>query len=243
MDAEAKKLFQIESESFKEVVLLKCWDHEEFIPAEAAFRQAISLTKGFAKNKAEEKEVFLRVAKYDDDYILDLGNESGQVVKISKEGWEIVDDSPVQFFRPKNLLPMPTPAQCGMGGVDHLWELLNIPVSSRNLLLVVLCDWLRNDTAYPVIEITGEQGSGKSLAVKIIRSLIDANKIPLRSAPKSVQDFFVTAAASHVLTIENASKLSDDLQDAICSVSSGGGFSARKLYSDAEESALEVKRP
>ena len=53
----------------------------------------------------------------------------------------------------------------------------------------------------------------------------------------------IAASNSHVLALDNLSHISPELSDALCRISTGGGLSRRKLYSDGEEAILDVQRP
>ena len=110
------------------------------------------------------------------------------------------------------------------------------------MLTFMLESW-RPKTPYAILELSGEQGSAKSTTHTRIRQLSDPNRVPLRTAPKDIQDIYVSAANNHQASFENMSNLSGKMQDALCTLSTGGGFSARKLYSDSDESVIEVKRP
>jgi len=53
----------------------------------------------------------------------------------------------------------------------------------------------------------------------------------------------VGAASNAIVSYENLSYLSPEGQDAICTLSTGGGYATRKFYTNGEEHLLETKRP
>ena len=76
---------------------------------------------------------------------------------------------------------LPEPKETG--DLDLLWNYINIPKEDRFLLLAWILECFRRNTPDPILELTGEQGSGKSLTHNNIRDLIDPNKVNLRSFP------------------------------------------------------------
>jgi hypothetical protein len=58
-----------------------------------------------------------------------------------------------------------------------------------------------------------------------------------------VRDLAIAANNSHVLAFDNLSGVSADVADALCRLSTGGGFATRALYSDDEERIFDGQRP
>ena len=74
----------------------------------------------------------------------------------------------------------------------------------------------------------------------MIRKSIDPNKVDLRAAPKKVEDIFVNAANNHLVSYNNLSKITIDCSDALCSLSTGGGYATRQLYTNSDEVAIDM---
>ncbi len=211
-------------------------------PRDQSIREALGTLAGLGRFRGDFLPIHLRTAGADSEYFLDLavpGNS--RAVRILPGAWEIVESPAAMFVRPESMQPLPDPV--AGGSIEALWRVANIPTGSRLLVLAWLVECLRPDTPYPVAELLGEQGSGKSGTQTALRGLFDPNACNLRGAPKSVEDIFVSAGACPVLSYENVSHLPAPMQDALCVLATGGGYAKRKLYSDSEESIISVKRP
>ena len=126
----------------------------------------------------------------------------------------------------------------------RLASFLNLPSRNDFVLLVAwLLAALRSGGPYPLLGISGEQGSAKTVLTKILRSLVDPNAAPLRALPRENRELFIAAHNGHMLAFDNLSSLPPWISDALCRLASGGGFAVRQLYSDQDEVLFEAARP
>src|SRR5262245_49765781 len=65
----------------------------------------------------------------------------------------------------------------------------------------------------------------------------------MRSIPREEGDLIVGAKGAHALGFANVSRLSDEMSDAICRLSTGGGSGKRQLYTDDDEVLFAGRRP
>lgn len=242
VDQITNEVYRIISTQFKELIMAKFFDlYDESINGQC-FKDALSNLLGTVKMKGECKAVYHRIGKYENCYYLDLcWQKNNKAIKIVPGEWNIVEQSPVIFFRSKTMQALPEPKN--NGDLDLLWQCCNIPENYRVLILTWLLDAIRPDTPYPILELIGEQGSAKSTTQTILRRIIDPNACDLRAAPHKEDDLYVTAWVNHIVSCENISYLSPQMQDALCVISTGGGYQKRKLFSDAEEVILYAYNP
>ena len=138
--------------------------------------------------------------------------------------------------------PLPEPRPAG-GAIEPLWTLLNVTKRQRPLVAGVILNGFHPFGPYFVANYVGEQGTAKSCGATIHRQVIDPNENPLRSPPNEERDLLVQAANNWCVALDNLSHLPWWLSDGLCRIATGGGHSARTLYTDLEEISIKVKRP
>jgi hypothetical protein len=102
---------------------------------------------------------------------------------------------------------------------------------------------LGGDGAYPILSISGEQGTGKSTFATLLRRLVDPNEVEHRSLPRDTRDLAVASCNSHVLSFDNLSHIDAEMADALCRASTRSGFATRQLHSDKEETVIQLHNP
>jgi hypothetical protein len=222
--------------------LAKCfYQAKGSISSSQALQDALNTLQGLARFDGAVREVHTRLATYDDCIWLDLGDRDWNTVKISRDGWEVMNSAPFRFRRPNGMRPLPVPLTGG--SIDSLRTLINISDADWPLLLGWLVAALRPDMPFPILVINGEAGSAKSTACQLIRSLIDPNLAALRSEPKDERDLVLAATNGWIVALDNLSSISSRMSDALCRLSTGGGFGTRALYQNSEESLFDARRP
>lgn len=228
------------SRAFRHWLTAEFYAQHEKAVRDQALREAKMTLEGLAMQ--DPRPVHIRVAGAGGRYWLDFGiSGSSRCAHIRAGAWTIEDHSDLMFCRSESAQPLPGPVKGG--SIEPLWRVANVPEHARLLVTAWLVECLRPDTPFPVLELLGEQGSGKSGTQSALRRLVDPNAADLRGAPKSAEDLFVSGGVNHVISLENVSHLPAPLQDALCVVATGGGFARRKLYTDSDESVIQLKRP
>ena len=174
-------------------------------------------------------------------FYLDLGDSTWQAIEISAAGWSIVEKPPVDFWRPRGLLPLPLPSRDG--SIELLRPFVNLTEPEFRLTVAWMVMALRPAGPFPVLVLNGEQGTSKSTTARVLRQSIDPQAAPLLAEPLSSRDLMVTAVNGWMLAYDNISSLADWLSDAFCRLASGGGLSTRALYSNDEQNVMYAQRP
>lgn len=173
---------------------------------------------------------------------LDLGDDSWRAVRITRDGWTVVDGADVPLIRPTGLLGLPTPEEGG--SVDLLRRFFGRGGEDAFMLTT---GWqvaaLYPRGPYPVLALDGEQGSGKTTFSRMLRALVDPNLADLAPMPREERDAVLACSNGVVLALDNLSNITPDMADVLCRIATGSGFRARRLYSDNDEYIVRVCNP
>ena len=211
-------------------------------PSAAAIRSALDLLEARAQFDAPERAVSIRVAEHAGRLYLDLADEHWRAVEIGADGWRVLGCPPVRFRRSPGMLPLPVPERGG--SIEALRPFLNLSNQNDFVLIVAwLLAALRSGGPYPLLAISGEQGSAKTVLSKLLRALVDPNAAPVRALPREERELMIAANNGHLLAFDNLSGLPAWLSDALCRLASGGSFAVRQLYTDDEEVLFKAARP
>ncbi|MGB8295626.1 MAG: hypothetical protein WCG85_09395, partial [Polyangia bacterium] len=210
-----------------------------------AVAEAQATLEAQALFEGAQQEVHTRVAGDGVDVIyVDLCDDRWRVVEISASTgtFQVLDDSPVRFVRARGMLALPVPEHGG--NLLALRQLVNLGDDGEwALVLAWLVAALRPTGPYPILVLHGEQGTAKSMLVRIIRRFVDPNKAELRAEPSNTRDLAIAASNAWVIGFDNLSSIESWLSDALCRLSTGGGFATRQLYTDREEAIFDAQRP
>jgi hypothetical protein len=245
-----RETWLLHSKGFRQWLARRYHEQHGKTPNAQALVDATNVLAGKATFDGPEHRVHLRLAEHEGVTYLDLGNASWNAIAIDRTGWRVVTTPPVKFRRTRGMLPLPAPT--AGGNLAALRGFVNLPTrvagdDGDDAAWILLVAWLiagfRARGPYPVLVALGEQGSAKSTLLRVLRSLFDPNKAPIRSLPRDERDLMIAGTNGWCLAFDNLSHVQDWQSDALCRISTGGGFAARELYSDQDETILDVQRP
>lgn len=235
------EIYRIGSKKYNGWLRQKYYYQTKTGASKAILDTAIDTIKSIADFEGERKDVYLRAAQVGNSMYIDLCNKSWQVVEVDVLGWRVLDKSPVCFTRTGNMRPLPAPIEGG----DISLLLNHINIEKKDLPLAV--GWLlmslqAGPGAYPVMILNGSAGTGKTTASRMLRELVDPNKVDLLTKP-SISDIRVIGTNNHVLAFDNLSGISPQFSDAICKIATGDNQAVRQLYTTNDEMTISIKKP
>lgn len=225
-----------------------CIEKRGFVPGGDFINSSQVYFAHWARNVGRKFKDYIRVGGRVGELYIDIGNDSNDAWCISDSGITRVPGGPthVRFLRGSGVLPLVEPDLSTPA--NQLTPLLRkfIEVDDDQMMLMVawLLGCVRPEGPYPVLTISGEQGSGKSTSLRLLRRIMDPHALDMRTPPEDQRDLQAMVRNSYVLAFDNVSFVSNKMSDALCTISTGtGAQGGRALYTNAEESAVRVCRP
>ena len=189
-----------------------------------------------------EYETNLRVAGFEGAIYIHLRDKENTIIKVDADGWNEAEIPPVRFVESQHLKALPYPSR--EGKIEDIDKLLNVEnVQDRNMILCWAFNALFPTGPYPILMLTGQQGSAKTTTTKLVRSLVDPAKPLARSLPSDDRNLMVSATNNWILSYDNLSKISDKMSDSLCRIATGAGMGIRANYTDKEEIVFDAALP
>ena len=207
-------------------------------------QNALIIFQAEAEYNGSEEQVYIRYANHGGNIYIDLANKSWEQIEITKgQGWKIIaaSESPVKFRRVKGMAPLPIPSK--KASFTPLKTFFHFEEEDYILTIAWLIGSMNPKGPFPIMALSGEQGTAKSTTSRILKDIIDPSTTPLISLPRNERDLAIAADGTWSLLFDNISKLSGNMSDALCRISTGGGFRTRALYSNNDEMFFNSTRP
>lgn len=235
-----REIWSLKSKIIKRFLNKKSWDDYKTLLKSDAIKNIIATLEGEAHFSGPEIKLHNRVFWDNETLYYDLTNESFQAVKINKDGWEVLDKTPIIFKRYTHHKAQVTPTR--NGDIKLLFNYVNIDNKEHQLLYSVLLvsNFIPN-FPHPIMTFFGAQGASKSTSSKVSRLTLDPSVMDA-SGLSSNQKELIQELAHHYFTIfDNVSHIPPEVSDILCKAISGGSFSKRELYSDDEDIIYKIQ--
>ena len=214
--------------------------YEEGIGSEI-IKNVISVLEGKARFGGDKKTLNNRVAFVDGVLWYDLTNENWQCVRISKDGWVVVNEPPILFKRYSHHHPQVLPAV--NGNIKLILKYINIISEEQKLLyLVFLVSCFIPNYPHPVIIIFGAQGAFKSTSSKLSVKTVDPSLLEVSVIPKGNEALVQNLDHHYFTFFDNVSYIKEEISDGLCRAVTGGGLSKRMFYTDDDDVIYSFKR-
>lgn len=193
---------------------------------------------------AHSTKLQYRVTRNSEGYIVyNIGDDKGSVVTVKNGSWEVGESPDIRLFKPCSGMKEQMFPVAG-GNVSDIFDFINIDERMRPLFLCVLIFYFIPDVQYPVLNMFGAKGSGKSTGALFVRNLVDPNQADFDTIDsKKIEDTRVALSSSHLSVIDNISNISQDLSDLLCVLSTGGAHRKRVLYTDGDVHISQIIKP
>jgi len=239
------EVMQVKSKRFKMYLTKLYYDDTGHAPGSDAMAQATALLEATALFSGNKRQLQNRVCAHCGDFYYDLCDPGWRALRITAGGCSIEDHPPILFTRGANMDQQADPDfSAGPGDLLGLVRkhFTFKTESDTALFAVYLVSCFLPEIAHPLLVLYGEKGASKSTTMRMVKRLVDPAKQDLQSMPSSKQNLAIMLANTYMPAFDNQDSLSAEKSDMLCMAATGGAFSKRTLYSDADETILRFKR-
>lgn len=217
-------------QSFRQALSARYFVEVGKAASSSALADALGVLEG-KTHEVDRERAHVRLAPDGEGGVfLDLGDPTGAAVHVRPGEWSVTHERGPLFRRTALTSAMPEP-QRGTS-LTPMRSLLNISDEAWDLLLGYMVSAWVPDIPHPILWMTGEQGTGKTSAMRMVASLLDPSPVETRTSPRDIGEWVVTLSGSWVVPVDNVSKIPEWLSDSMCRAATGDGLARRQLYAD-----------
>ncbi len=236
-----KETWPLGSRFFRQWLVRRYYEQTEKSPNSEALRQALNVIEAKAIFDGPEITLSLRVAEFENALWYDLANGAWQAVKITPDGWTVVDSPPILFRRFKNTAAQVLPERGG--SLDLLKKYINLKDKEDWMLLTALIiHTYIPGIPHAIPVFYGDKGAAKTTAQRVIRKLVDPAIRDTMTLPNDKNELVLMLMTNYAPCFDNLDGLSPWQSDMLCQAATGGGISKRELYTDMDEVILSFLR-
>jgi hypothetical protein len=252
----------INSTKFKRYLFNLYYDtYEGKIANTEAVNSAISQLEAKAAHDGATINLHLRVAwgnlDTTDTIYYHLYDEKNRCVKITKNGWEIIENqTDVLFRRYDHLEPQVEPIRnfVSIDSIDskmfdEFISLFNLKTNKENtiedtklLLQCYVISLFIPEIQKPLKLIHGEQGGAKSTFQELVKMLVDPSNTKTLTFPRNSTELVQQLSHYYIAFYDNVSIIQDWISDLLCRAVTGNSYSKRALWTNDDDIYYNFKR-
>jgi len=191
---------------------------------------------------AEPEEVNLRAGKHGDDIYLDMGDSEYRVIHIHRNGYEVINTSPILFTRSHISRSLPEVQPSGLPLSEFL-RFVRIRTEALPVLIACMISSWMTKIPQPIIFLGGSARSGKTTSLRFILDCIDpSTEYPGTSLTKDVKELKAQASLRRNFVFDNSSHVDVDVSDLLARITTGGELISRAHYTNDEAHVTQLMR-
>lgn len=238
----SRMILRVRSREFRVWLAHRLWSEHHMTASSEALQKALRVLEARAVHEGKCFPLSVRFAQRSGEIWIDLCNDRGRAARVDAQGWEVVDRPPILFRRYPHQQPLSEPARGGDLGAIFGFLPVRDPASQ-----VLLTSWILtvaiSTIARPILVLHGPEGSGKTVAARLIRSLLDPSAVEVLTLPRNTQELAQVLDHHALPVFDNLGRLDAEEANLLCQAVTGGGISQRELYSDDEDMLRAFRRP
>jgi hypothetical protein len=195
--------------------------------------------QGIARYEGKQHTLHVRVAWHEGAIWID--KDGYKAIRVTEEGWGIVDDPPILFRSFSHQKPLPDPVRGG--DPRKLLDFVNIQDHlGRLAIMCYVPAAMVPDIPCNALILYGGQGTAKSTLLRVIKMLLDPSELDLNMDFKKLEQFVLPAWQCRMLNIDNLTSIPKWLSNALCCTVTGAAQATRSHYTMEQLNILKIKR-